>query len=139
MKPIFRDMVWWPGMKKDIAKYVSRCLTCAKVKVEHQKLSGLLIQPTIPEWKWENITMEFITKLPRTPSDYDSIWVIVDRMTNSAHLLPIREDYKMERLAQCTSRESLRDMKLPYLSFLIETHDSRQDSGRLCKRVSARS
>ncbi|GKB43908.1 putative reverse transcriptase domain-containing protein [Tanacetum coccineum] len=59
-----RDMYWWPGMKKEIAIYVSKCLTCAKVKVEHQRPSGLLQQPEIPEWKWEKIAMDFITKFP---------------------------------------------------------------------------
>ncbi|KAD4180334.1 hypothetical protein E3N88_28925 [Mikania micrantha] len=90
---------WWPGMKKDIALYVGKCLTCSKVKAEHQKPSGLLQQPEISQWKWEQISMDFITKLPRTPRGYDSIWVIVDRLTKSAHFLPIREDYKMEKLA----------------------------------------
>ncbi|GJY04120.1 putative reverse transcriptase domain-containing protein [Tanacetum coccineum] len=73
----------------DIATYVSKCLTCAKVKTEHQKLSELLQQPEIPVWKWERITMDFITKLPRTPSGYDSIWVIVNPMTKSAHGVPM--------------------------------------------------
>nr|GEX12980.1 putative reverse transcriptase domain-containing protein [Tanacetum cinerariifolium] len=72
-------LYWWPRMKKDIAMYVSKCLTCSIVKVEHQKPSGLLQQPEIPEWKWEIITMDFINKLPRTRSGHDSIWVIVDR------------------------------------------------------------
>ncbi|GKC90790.1 putative reverse transcriptase domain-containing protein [Tanacetum coccineum] len=93
-----RGLYWWPGMKKDIAMYVSKCLTCSKVKAEHQKPSGLLQQPNIPEWKWENITMDFITKLPRTSSGHDSIWVIVDRLTKSAHFLAVHEDYKIERL-----------------------------------------
>ncbi|GJR68216.1 putative reverse transcriptase domain-containing protein [Tanacetum coccineum] len=61
-----RDMYWWSGMKKDIVVYVSRCLTCLKVKAEHQRPSGLLQQPEIPEWKWERIAMDFVTKLPRT-------------------------------------------------------------------------
>ncbi|GJT06664.1 putative reverse transcriptase domain-containing protein [Tanacetum coccineum] len=68
-----RKLYWWPNMKADITIYVSKCLTCAKVKAEHQKPSGLLQQPEIPVWKWERITMDFITKLPRTPSRYDSI------------------------------------------------------------------
>ncbi|GJT63603.1 putative reverse transcriptase domain-containing protein [Tanacetum coccineum] len=86
-----KKLYWWPNMKADIATYVSKCLTCAKVKAEHQKPSGLLQQPKIPVWKWERITMDFITKLPRTPSGYDSIWVIVDRLTKSAHLIPMNE------------------------------------------------
>ncbi|GJW62552.1 putative reverse transcriptase domain-containing protein [Tanacetum coccineum] len=95
-----RDMYWWPGMKKEIAIYVSKCLTCVKVKAEHQRPSGLLQQPEIPEWKWEKIAMDFITKLSRSSSGHDAIWVIVDRLTKSAHFLAIREDYSMEKLAR---------------------------------------
>nr|GFC22850.1 putative reverse transcriptase domain-containing protein [Tanacetum cinerariifolium] len=73
-----KKLYWWPNMKADIATYVRKCLTCAKVKAEHQRPSGLLQQPEIPVWKWERIIMDFITKLPRTQSGYDSIWVIVD-------------------------------------------------------------
>ncbi|KAI3784032.1 hypothetical protein L1987_43123 [Smallanthus sonchifolius] len=95
-----RQKYWWPGMKKDIALYVAKCLTCSKVKAEHQRPSGLLEQPEIPVWKWENLAMDFITKIPRTSSGYDSIWVITDRLTKSAHFLPIREDYRVEKLAR---------------------------------------
>ncbi|GJS06004.1 reverse transcriptase domain-containing protein [Tanacetum coccineum] len=95
-----RDLYWWPGMKREIAIYVSKCLTCAKVKAEHQRPSGLLQQPKIPEWKWEKIAMDFITKVPRSSSGHDAIWVIVDRLTKSAHFLEIREDYTMEKLAR---------------------------------------
>ncbi|GJV33508.1 putative reverse transcriptase domain-containing protein [Tanacetum coccineum] len=73
-----RDRYWWPGMKKDIVEYVSKCLTCLKFKAEHQRPSGLLQQPEIPVWKWEGIAMDFVTKLPRTSSGHDTIWVIVD-------------------------------------------------------------
>ncbi|KAD4889014.1 hypothetical protein E3N88_21087 [Mikania micrantha] len=95
-----RYQYWWPGMKKDIALFVAKCLTCSKVKAEHQRPSGLLEQPEIPVWKWENIAMDFITKLPRTSSGHDSIWVIIDRLTKSAHFIPIREDYRVEKLAR---------------------------------------
>nr|GFC46567.1 putative reverse transcriptase domain-containing protein [Tanacetum cinerariifolium] len=61
-----RKLYWWPNMKVDIATYVSKCLTCAKVKAEYQRPSGLLIQPKIPEWKWDNITMDFVMKLPKS-------------------------------------------------------------------------
>nr|GEX30378.1 putative reverse transcriptase domain-containing protein [Tanacetum cinerariifolium] len=94
------DMYWWPGMKRDIATYVSKCLTCSKVKAEHQRPSGLLQQSEIPEWKWDNITMVFITKLPRTKSGHDTIWVIVDRLTKSAYFLATHEDYSMVMLAR---------------------------------------
>nr|GEU94531.1 retrotransposon protein, putative, Ty3-gypsy subclass [Tanacetum cinerariifolium] len=92
-------------MKADIATYVSKCLTCAKVKAEHQKQSGLLQQPKIPVWKWERITMDFITKLPRTPSGYDSIWVIVDRLTKSAHFILVNKKFKIERLTRLYLKE----------------------------------
>nr|GEV61103.1 putative reverse transcriptase domain-containing protein [Tanacetum cinerariifolium] len=95
-----RDMYWWPRMKRDIAIYVSKCLTCAKVKVEHQRPSDLLQQPEIPKWKWDNITMDLITKLPRSRSGHDVIWVIVDRLTKSAYFLAIREDFSTEKLAR---------------------------------------
>ncbi|GJS86724.1 reverse transcriptase domain-containing protein [Tanacetum coccineum] len=118
-----RDRYWWPGMKKDIAEYVSRCLTCLKVKAEHQRPSGLLQQPEIPIWKWEGIAMDFVTKLPRTSSGHDTIWVIVDRLTKSAHFLPMREDYKMERLARLYLNEIVARHGVPIS--IISDRDSR--------------
>nr|GFA07176.1 putative reverse transcriptase domain-containing protein [Tanacetum cinerariifolium] len=93
-----RKMYWWRNMKADIATYVSQCLTCAKVKAKHLKPLGLFQQLEIPKWKWENVTMDFVTGLPRTPSGYDSIWVIVDRLTKSAYFLPKKktDTYKLE-------------------------------------------
>ncbi|GJT68408.1 putative reverse transcriptase domain-containing protein, partial [Tanacetum coccineum] len=98
-------LYWWPNMKADIATYVSKCLTCAKVKAEHQRPSGLLVQPDIPEWKWEKITMDFITKLPKTAARFDSIWVIVDCLTKSAHFLPMRETDSIEKLTRLYMKE----------------------------------
>ncbi|GJS72398.1 putative reverse transcriptase domain-containing protein [Tanacetum coccineum] len=95
-----KKLYWWPNMKADIATYVSKCLTCARVKAEHQRPSGLLVQPAIPEWKWDNITMDFITKLPKSSHGFDTIWVIVDRLTKSAHFLPIRENDPLDKLAR---------------------------------------
>ncbi|GJR62411.1 putative reverse transcriptase domain-containing protein [Tanacetum coccineum] len=95
-----KKLYWWPNMKADIAAYVSKCLTCARVKAEHQRPSGLLVQPAIPEWKWDNITMDFITKLPKSSQGFDTIWVIVDRLTKSAHFLPIRENDPLDKLAR---------------------------------------
>ncbi|GKB82666.1 putative reverse transcriptase domain-containing protein [Tanacetum coccineum] len=77
-----------------------KCLTCAKVKAEHQRPSGLLMQPEIPQWKWGNIIMHFITKLPKSSQGYDTIWVIVDRLTKSAIFVPMRETDPMEKLAR---------------------------------------
>ncbi|KAI3821399.1 hypothetical protein L1987_08966 [Smallanthus sonchifolius] len=96
---------WWPGMKNDVTEYVSKCLTCSLVKAEHQKPCGKMQPLPIPEWKWEEITMDFITKLPRTAKGNDTIWVIVDRLTKSAHFLPIRETSSSERLAEIFIKE----------------------------------
>ncbi|GJY76622.1 putative reverse transcriptase domain-containing protein [Tanacetum coccineum] len=95
-----KKLYWWPNMKSEIATYVSKCMTCAKVKAEYQKPSGLLVQPIIPVWKWKKITMDFVTKLPKTTSGQDIIWVIVDRLTKSAHFLPIKETDSMEKLTR---------------------------------------
>ncbi|GJX67527.1 reverse transcriptase domain-containing protein [Tanacetum coccineum] len=118
-----RDLYWWPGMKRDIAEYVSRCLTCAKIKAEHQKPSGFLQQPEIPEWKWEKITMDFVTKLPKSSSGHDTIWVVVDRLTKSDHFLPIREDYKTEKLAKVYTNEIVARHGMPVS--IISDCDSR--------------
>nr|GFA54079.1 putative reverse transcriptase domain-containing protein [Tanacetum cinerariifolium] len=89
----------------DIATYVCKCLTCAKVKAKHQKPLRLLVQPEIPVWKWDNITMDFITKLPKSPQGYDTIWVIVDRLTKSTIFAPMRETEPLEKLAKLYLKE----------------------------------
>nr|GFA30476.1 putative reverse transcriptase domain-containing protein [Tanacetum cinerariifolium] len=101
-----KKLYWWPNMKADIATYVSKCLTCAKVKAEHQRPLGLLVQPKIPEWKWDNITMDFVTKLPKSSQGYNTIWVIVDRLTKSAIFTPIRETDLMDKLARIYLKEN---------------------------------
>ncbi|GKF91859.1 reverse transcriptase domain-containing protein, partial [Tanacetum coccineum] len=92
-------------MNADIATYVSKCLTCAKVKAEHQRPSGLLVQPEIPQWKWDNITMDFVTKLHKSSQGYETIWVIVDRLTKSAIFVPMRETDPMEKLTRMYLKE----------------------------------
>nr|GEZ02904.1 reverse transcriptase domain-containing protein [Tanacetum cinerariifolium] len=74
-----KKLYCWPNMKADIATYVSKCLTCARVKAKHQRPLGLLVQPAIPEWKWDYITMDFITKLPKSSQGFDTIWNYADR------------------------------------------------------------
>ena len=108
---MYRDLkesYWWPGMIKDITEFVLKCLTCQQVKAEHQVPSGLLQPITIPKWKWERITMDFVTGLPLTPRKKDSIWVIVDRLTKSAHFLAVRIDYSLEKLAELYINEIVR-------------------------------
>ena len=105
---MYRDLkenFWWPDMKKDIAEWVSKCFTCQKVKAEHQRPSGLLQPLEIPEWKWEHLAMDFVVGLPKTKSNHDAIWVIIDRLTRSAHFLPINEKFSLEKLVQLYLKE----------------------------------
>ncbi|GKF17559.1 putative reverse transcriptase domain-containing protein [Tanacetum coccineum] len=95
-----KKLYWWPNMKAIIAEYVGKCLTCSRVKAECQKPFGLLVQPDIPMWKWERIKMDFIIKLPKTSNGHDTIWVIIDRLTKSAHFIPTRETDSMETLTR---------------------------------------
>ena len=95
-----KDTYWWNGMKKDVAKFVSKCLTCQQVKLEHQRPAGLLQPLPIPKWKWDMIVMDFVTGLPRTTGGFDSIWVIFDRLTKSAYFLPVKKTYSTDRLAR---------------------------------------
>nr|GFA58881.1 putative reverse transcriptase domain-containing protein [Tanacetum cinerariifolium] len=93
---MYRDLkqyFLWNGMKQDVATFVSKCMTCQQVKIEHQRASGLLQPLEIPMWKWDEISMDFVTGLPTTRKRHDAIWVVVDRLTKSAHFLPIRKNY----------------------------------------------
>jgi hypothetical protein len=84
---------WWTRMKREIARYVSECDTCQMVKADHLRAAGNLQPLSIPEWKWENICMDFIMGFPHTSRGYNSIWVIVDRLTKSAHFIPVSTTY----------------------------------------------
>ena len=95
-----KETFWWTGMKKDIASYVPVCDVCQRVKAEQQKPAGLLQPLPIPEWKWDKLGMDFITGLPKTRSGYDSIWVIVDRLTKVAHFIPVKTTYSSAKLAK---------------------------------------
>nr|GEX76054.1 hypothetical protein [Tanacetum cinerariifolium] len=100
-----------------------KCLTCSKVKAEHQRPSGLLVQPNIPEWKWDNITIDFITKLPKSSQGYDTIWVIVDRLTKFAIFTPMRETNPMDKLARIYLKEVVTRHGIPVL--IISDRDPR--------------
>ena len=99
---------WWKGLKRDVTKYVSKCLTCQQVKAEHQVPTGLLNPLPIPQWKWDNITMDFVSGFPLKQQKHDSVWVIVDRLTKSAHFIPVRIDYSMDRLLELYVDEIVR-------------------------------
>nr|CAH66284.1 OSIGBa0161P06.1 [Oryza sativa] len=95
-----KQQFWWASMRREIAEYVALCDVCQRVKAEHQKPAGLLQPLKIPEWKWEEIGMDFITGLPRTSAGHDSIWVVVDRLTKVAHFIPVKTTYTGHKLAE---------------------------------------
>ncbi|GJY69296.1 putative nucleotidyltransferase, ribonuclease H [Tanacetum coccineum] len=114
---------WWSGMKRDVATFVSKCLICQQVKIEHQRASGLLQPLEIPVWKWDEISMDFVTGLPRTQRKHDAIWVVVDRLTKTAHFLPIRKDFSISRLAEMFQQEIVRLHGTP--SAIVSDRDPR--------------
>ncbi|KAI3759455.1 hypothetical protein L6452_07295 [Arctium lappa] len=123
---MYRDMkqsYWWPGLKKDIAYFVERCLTCLKVKAEHQRPFGELQPLEIPVWKWDEITMDFVTLLPQSPKGHDVVWVVVDRLTKSAHFLPIKETDPLEKLAKLYIDEIVSRHRVP--SSIVSDRDAR--------------
>jgi hypothetical protein len=95
-----KQKYWWYGLKKDAASHVALCDVCQRVQAEHQRPSGLLHPLKIPEWKWEEIGMDFIVGLPRTSAGYDSIWVIVDMLNKVAHFILVKTTYSGAKLAE---------------------------------------
>jgi hypothetical protein len=94
-----RQQFWWTRMKREAARYVSECDTCRKVKADYMNPGGLLQLLSIPEWKWDNISMNFIVGLPMMARKFDSIWVIVDQLFKSAHFIPIHTNYNVQKYA----------------------------------------
>ncbi|KAI4387246.1 hypothetical protein MLD38_005091 [Melastoma candidum] len=117
-----RKQYWWSGMKRDVAQYVSRCLTCQRVKIEHRRPGGELQPLPIPEWKWDEIAMDFVTNLPRTVQGFDSVWVIVDRLTKSTHFIPISVTYSVAKLAKLYVKEVIRLHGVP--SVIVSDRDA---------------
>ncbi|KAL0551864.1 hypothetical protein IC582_010953 [Cucumis melo] len=103
-----KRVYWWRNMKREVAKFVSKCLVCQQVKAPRQKPAGLLQPLSIPEWKWENVSMDFITGLPRTLRGFTVIWVVVDRLTKSAHFVPGKSTYTASKWAQLYMSEIVR-------------------------------
>jgi hypothetical protein len=95
-----RQNYWWTRMKREIAKYVSECDVCQRIKASHLKVAGTLQPLPIPSWKWEDISMDFIVGLPNTSQKHDSIWVIIDRLTKTAHFLPVHTSYSAKKYAE---------------------------------------
>ncbi|KAI3678110.1 hypothetical protein L6452_37391 [Arctium lappa] len=123
---MYRDLklnYWWPVMKLDVANFREKCLTCSLVKAEHQRPYVSLHYLEKPEWKWEHITMDFVTKLPKTLKCHDTIWVMVDWLTKRAHFLAMRETSPLENLARLYINEVVLTHGVPLST--ISDRDSR--------------
>ena len=114
---------YWSGMKQQFKDFVRRCLKCQKVKAKHQRPVGLLQSLEVAEWKWEHITMNFVTDLPRTSRGHDAVWVIVDRLTKSAHFLSVRITFTLEEFCRLYIREIVRLHGVPI--FIVSDRDPR--------------
>ena len=110
-------------MKKDVALFVARCLTCQKVKIEHRRPAGLLQPLEVPIQKWDSIAMDFVTGLPTSPSGMNAIWVVVDRLTKTAVFMPIKETWNVERLSKVYIRDVVKRFGIQ--SDIISDRDSR--------------
>jgi hypothetical protein len=104
---------FWPGMKKEIAEYIARCMECQKVKAKHRHPAGLLQPLPILEWKWDVVTMDFITRLPRTSKHHDSIMVVVDKLTKAAHFIPLKTTHRAADVADIFLKEVARLHGIP--------------------------
>jgi len=126
MTKMYKDLkatFWWTGMETDVADYVASCLVCQKAKIEHQRPGGTLEPLEIPQWKWDSISMDFVTHLPRSVRGHDSIWVIVDRLTKCAHFLPINQKMSLDKLAKLYVKEIVRLHGVP--ASIISDRDPR--------------
>jgi hypothetical protein len=102
---VVKSQYYWPGMKKEVVKFIAKCLDCQKVKVEHRYPVGLLQPLPILEWKWDVVTMNFITKLPRTNKQHDSIMVVVDKLAKDAHFIPMKLTHKETNVVDIYMKE----------------------------------
>ncbi|GJT44079.1 putative reverse transcriptase domain-containing protein [Tanacetum coccineum] len=119
-----KKLYWWPNMKAEIVTYVSKCLTYAKAKAEHQNPFGLLVQLEISQWKWENITMDFVTKLPETLTSQDTIWLLIKEISTSSninyHHLEMNEVLFSEEVAVLKREVACKDYEINVLKSEFE-------------------
>src|SRR5664279_264785 len=94
-----RQRFWWTRMKREIAQFVAECDVCRRVKAEHQRPAGTLRPIAVPEWKWDEVGMDFITGFPKSQKGNNAIWVVIDRLSKVAHFLPVRDDIRASQLA----------------------------------------
>jgi hypothetical protein len=101
------------GLKKEIAEYITRCMECQKDKVEHRHPTELLQRLPIPEWKWDVVTMNFITGLPKMSKQHDSIMVVVEKLTKATHFIPLKTTHRVANVADIFLKEVARLHKIP--------------------------
>jgi hypothetical protein len=118
-----KNEFWWQGMKHDIVEYVAQCPTCQQVKAEHQRPAGPLQPLNAPEWKWDQIAMDFVVGLPKTLNGHDAIWIVIDRLTESAHFIPIKVTDPIPKLAELYIREIVRLHGIP--ASIVSDRDAR--------------
>jgi transposase InsO family protein len=104
---------FWPGLKKEIVEYIARCMECKRVKTEHRHPTRLLQPLPIPEWKWDVVTMDFITGLPRTRKQHDSIMMVVEKLTKAAHFVPLKTTHRATEVVDMFLKEVARLHGIP--------------------------
>ena len=110
-------------MKREIAQFVVQCLTCQQVQVKHHRPARILQPLPIPEWKWVNIAMDFVSGFPRTSKGFDSVWVVVDKLSKSAHFLAVKTSMSLEKLAKLYIDQIVRLHGVP--STIVSDRDTR--------------
>jgi hypothetical protein len=110
---VVKSQYYWPGMKKEVVDFIARCLECQKVKAEHRHPPSLVQPLPIPEWKWEAVTMDFITKFPRTKKQHDSVVVVVDKLTKVAHFILVKLTHKAVNIVDVYMKEIARLHGIP--------------------------
>ncbi|TYK31664.1 pol protein [Cucumis melo var. makuwa] len=118
-----KRVYWWRNIKREVAEFVSKCLVRQQVKAPRQKPTGLLQPLSVSEWKWENVSMDFITRLPRTLRGFTVIWVVVDRLTKLAHFIPRKSTYTASKWAQLYMSEIARLHGVPVS--IVSNRDAR--------------
>jgi hypothetical protein len=109
----FKSFYWWPKMKREIAKYVAKSAVCQQVKIKHQKSVDGLQSLSILEWKWKNITMDFVTGLPKSKKGNDLMWVLIDRLTKYALFLLMKTTNSVDKLTTIYINEVVRLHGIP--------------------------
>jgi hypothetical protein len=130
-----KPLDWWTRMKREIAQYVSECDTYQRINAIHLKSAGALQPLSIPSWKWDDISMDFIVGLPNTSHHHDSIWVIVDRLTKVAHFLPVHTTNKAQKYAELYIDRIMCLHRLPGPLFLTKEPRLLPDFGNNCKSL----